>query len=69
MTKHECAVIMAYTGITMLQGEDFGIFHQYIEEKLGKPVWTHELASEEMTFRIKEVCKEDFLKLCREAIE
>ena len=35
MTDKEKAIIMAYTGIAMLVGDKFDIFHQYIEEKMG----------------------------------
>ena len=48
MTKHECAIVMAHTGICMLTGDDFGIYHEYIEKIMGRPVWTHELAIQKM---------------------
>jgi hypothetical protein len=67
MTKKECAIVMAYTGITMLSGEDFGIYHRYIEDIMGRPVWTHELASESVVKEIKEKSRYDFLKLCESA--
>lgn len=51
MKKSECAVIMAYTGTCMLQGEDFCIFHEYIEN------------------RIKELAKDDFIRLCERATD
>ena len=44
MTKQECAIIMAHTGICMLTGEEFNEFHKYVEYIMGRPVWTHELA-------------------------
>ena len=37
MTKHECAIVMAHTGICMLAGDDFGIYHEYIEKNNGTP--------------------------------
>ena len=67
MTKRECAIVMAYTGICMLTGENFSIFHEYIEEKLGRPVHTHELP--ELKEEIKEKSKDDFLNLCRTATD
>ena len=67
MTKKECAIVMAYTGITMLSGEDFRIYHEYIEHIMGRPVWTHELASESVVKEIKEKSRYDFLKLCESA--
>lgn len=42
MTRREKIIISAYTG-TNLAG-DFAEIQQYIEEKLGRPVMTHELA-------------------------
>ncbi|MBQ6627943.1 MAG: hypothetical protein IJH65_03925 [Methanobrevibacter sp.] len=66
MTDKEKAIVMAYTGIAMLVGDKFDIFHQYIEEKMGRPIWSHELASKEVWEEIKEATKEDFNRLCRE---
>ena len=66
MTDKEKAIVMAYTGIAMLTGNKFDIFHRYIQEKLGRPIWTHELASKEIWAQIKEATKEDFKRLCRE---
>lgn len=65
MTKQECAIVMAYTGVCMLEGEDFIIFHKYVEEKMGRLVYTHELP--ELEERIKEASREDFLNLCKNA--
>ena len=55
MTKQECAIVMAHTGICMLTGNDFSIFHKYVE---GIPSIAEE---------IKECSKADFLRLCAEA--
>lgn len=68
MTKHECAVVTAYTGVTMLQGDDLDIFYKYVEEILGRPVFTHELASNEMTYKIKQASKKDFIDICKNAV-
>ena len=35
MTKRECAIVMAHTGITMLTGDDFDIFHKYVVQFSG----------------------------------
>jgi len=68
MTKQECAIIMAQTGICMLTGEEFNEFHKYVEYIMGRPVWTHELANEEVKNKIIENSKDDFLDLCKEAV-
>lgn len=62
MTDREKAIIMAFTGVTMLTGKKFSIFHKYIEDLLGRPVQTIELAFKEQ--EIKEKAKADFLNLC-----
>lgn len=63
MTDREKAIIMAYTGACMLQEDKFNIFHKYVEEVIGRPVYTHELG--ELQEKIKEASKEDFIKLCK----
>ena len=67
MTKRECAIIMAFTGTCMLTGKNFSIFHKYVEEKLGRPVHTHELPK--LAEEIKEKTERDFLELCRTATD
>ena len=62
MTDRERAIVMAYTGIVMLCGDKLHIFYEYVQEKLGRPVWTHELGQQADT--IKELSKEDFFSLC-----
>ena len=62
MTDREKAIVMAYTGVCTLKGDKFNIFHQYIEELMGRPVYTHEMGF--LEYEIKEKAKEDFVKLC-----
>lgn len=64
MTDRERAIVMAYTGIVMLNGEKFSIFHKYVEEIMGRPVWTHEMGIDLVAEEIKEKAKPDFLELC-----
>lgn len=63
MTKHEAAIIQAYTGITMLVGDDFQIFTKYCADLLGHPIFTHEYPDYEE--KIKELSKTDFIEICR----
>lgn len=65
MTDREKAIVMAYTGVAMLTGEKFGIFHKYVEDIMGRPIWTHEFAI--LAEEIKERAKPDFLKICEES--
>lgn len=61
MTKQERIVVSAYTGVLMC---DFNDLHKYIEEKLGRPVFTHEMASSTIQAEIRKAVKPDFLSLC-----
>ena len=64
MTDHEKAIVMAHTGVCMLSGEKFNIFHEYIEKICGRPIWIHELPA--VANEIKEKSKADFIRLCEE---
>ncbi len=65
MTKIECAIVSAYTGVNMLEGEDLRWFYRYVAELFGRPVYTHELPM--LSDEIKKRSKKDFLRLCEEA--
>ena len=65
MTDKEKAIIMAHTGVVMLRGDKFRIFHNYVENLLNKPVWTHEVA--QLADEIREKSRNDFIKLCEES--
>lgn len=65
MTDREKAIVMAYTGYTMLVGDKLDIFYDYIQEKLGRSVMTHELADEEIQDAIQDAAKEDFIALAK----
>lgn len=61
MNNRERAIISAYTGKLMC---DFDYFHRYVEEKLGRPVFTHEFGYIEVEDEIKAASRDDFLALC-----
>ena len=65
MTKQECAIVMAYTGVSMLQGKDFQIFTKYCEDLLGHPILTHEFP--ELFDEISRASRRDFYDLCANA--
>lgn len=62
MTKREAAIISAFTGISF-GGAHFSEFHQYVEEKFGHPVWTHEMAEQKFWDKLKELSRDDFCYL------
>lgn len=67
MTKQECAVLTAHTGIALLQGEDLKFFYEYLEHLFGRKVYTHEIPK--LTDEIKERSREDFEFILGAAID
>lgn len=59
---------MAYTGVCTLGHGKLGLFYRYIQEKLGRSVFTHELATGVVEQEIKDAAKEDFLSICADAV-
>jgi len=60
MSEQERIIVSAYTGYLLC---DFGKVHEYVEMKLGRPIWTHEFAEERLHEEIREKCREDFVAL------
>lgn len=58
MTKYEAAVIMAYTGVCLLVGDDMSYFQRYVCGLLGHPIWSHEYPA--YADKIKELSAADF---------
>lgn len=57
MNKREAAIVTAHTGILL---GDFNDFHKYIEQILERPVYTHELADQNVWEEIKNKSIKDF---------
>jgi hypothetical protein len=68
MTKHECAVVTAYTGIAMLKGDNLKYLYDYLSGMIGRPVYSHEIPSVIEQYRDTTI-KDDFIALCRNAKE
>ena len=62
MNEREKAIVTAYTGISMLQGEGLNAFYKYLYELFGRPVYTHELII--LADEIKKRSRNDFVALC-----
>lgn len=60
LTKEQAVIITGYTGITAC---NFGHFHEDVQRRMGRPVWTHEFGSEEFAEQLKELYREDFLAM------
>lgn len=65
MTDREKAIVMAYTGYTMLAHDKLDIFYNYVQEKLGRCVMTHEFADEKIQDAIQKAAREDFIALAK----
>ena len=63
LTKRQAAIVGAYTGI--LCGR-FSDMHEFIEDVMGRPVWTHELASQKVWDEVKEKAKPYFMEICND---
>ena len=68
MTKRECAVITAYTDVTMLNGNDLSYLYDYLSGIIGRPVYSHEIPAVIEQYK-KTIIKNDFLSLCKNATE
>jgi len=66
MTKHEAAVISAYTGIMV---GSFSDMHKYAEKKLNRPIFTHEFADKDLYKELKEKSHDDLIKICENITE
>lgn len=60
MTKREAAIVSAYTGYLI---GTFDELHKYIEEKMGRPVFTHEMASVAFEEQLRKASKVDFVAM------
>lgn len=60
MTKREAAIISAYTGVLL---GSFNAFHEYAEEIMNRPVFTHELADKQVMQKIMDKSRADFLAI------
>lgn len=61
LTKEQAIAIMGFTGISTT---NFSTFHKDVEQRMGCPVFTHQFANEDFMEKIKELYREDFLKMC-----
>ena len=60
MTAREAAIVSAYTGVLI---GNFDNLHEYAEEIMGRPVYTHEFANKNFFDCLKEKSRDDFLSI------
>lgn len=62
LTKEQAIIIMGFTGFTTTV--KFGDFHEEVERRLGRPIFTHEFADEVVIDEITAAFKNDFISMC-----
>ena len=65
MTLRERVIVETYTGYCMTSGEERDEVYKYMAEIMGRPVFTHELASSSFVRKLREKSKVDFINLCK----
>lgn len=65
MTLKERVIVEAYTGYCMTTGEEREELYKYIANAMGRPIFSHELADEEILIELHDKVKPDFIRLCR----
>lgn len=61
LDKEQAAIIGAYTGVCC---GNFSDIQELAERELGRPVYTHEFATKELTAELKEKIKPLFISIC-----
>lgn len=62
LTKEQAIILTGFTGVSMVK--DISDFHEDVERRLGRPVFTHEFV--DCAKEIKETYRADFEKLISE---
>lgn len=65
MILKERVIVEAYTGYCMTTGEEREELYKYIANAMGRPIFSHELADEEIISELHDKVKPDFIRLCR----
>lgn len=60
LTKEQGIVLSGYTGLMMCRFSDF---HEDVEKRLGRPVFTHEFGNKLFADHLKELYRSDFMSL------
>ena len=61
LTKEQSIVITGFTGFSACH---ITLFLEDLEKRIGYPVLTHQLADENFMSEVKELYRNDFVKLC-----
>lgn len=61
MTKEEAILLSSYTGVLLVP--DFSDVHKFCEDTLGRPIWTHEFADQDVQKEIREKLRPQIMEL------
>ena len=61
LDQEQAIILTGFTGIMCCAS--FADFHGDVENRIGRPVWTHEFASKEFSEKVKELYREDFMAM------
>ena len=61
MTWKEAILLSAYTGVLLVP--DFSDVHKFCEDTLGRPIWTHEFADQDVQKEIREKLRPQIMEL------
>lgn len=61
LTKEQAVIITGFTGYAACS---FSELHEDVERRLGRPVWTHEFADEDVRKEMRDAYREDFVAMC-----
>lgn len=61
MTREEAILLSAYTGFLLVP--DFSEVHKFCEDTLGRPIWTHEFADDDVQKEIQEKLRPQIVEL------
>ena len=61
MTKEEAILLSAYTGVLLVP--DFSDVHKFCEDTLGRTIWTHEFADQDVQKEIREKLRPQIMEL------
>lgn len=66
MTLRERVIVETYTGYVMTAPEERNEVYKYMEEIMGRPVYSHELCKQEIIEEIMDKSRADFIELCKQ---
>ena len=66
MTNEEAILLSAYTGFLLVP--DFSDVHKFCEDTLGRPIWTHEFADQDVQKEIREKLRPQIMELVQNIV-